>query len=259
MALKDFWSKTKSKTGGWLRAHKPAGVKDYTLDVDDEGLIAQDVEQAETAAGRRAAPGDKVEVKPIQPLKKQESLEKLQDGFNKLIDQLQGINEHLNRQVTQHEDLMGRLEQLPKLLESFPAVAENQKQVIEQLLEQLKGSAAKSQQFIDAVAKIPTETAKQTDALVDIDHQLGAAADTDVQMAESFNKFNDTLDKLNQSTLGQTDGIMQMSKTFATSDRYLKYIISRQNKRFMWIFITAVGVCMLAILLLTGIIIYLRR
>lgn len=172
MALKDFWSKTKSKTGDWLRAHKPAGAKDYTLDVDDEGLIAQDVEQAETADGRQAAPSDKVEVKTIQPLKKQESLEKLQDGFNKLIDQLQGINEHLNRQVSQHEDLMGRLEQLPKLLESFPAVAENQKQVIEQLLEQLKGLAAKSQQFIDAVAKIPTETAKQTDALVDIDHQL---------------------------------------------------------------------------------------
>lgn len=259
MALKDFWSKTKSKTGDWLRAHKPTGVKDYQPEVDDEGLISQDTEQTEAAEDEKAAPSDKVEVKTIQPAKKQESLEKLQDGFNKLIDQLQGINEHLNRQVTQHEDLMGRLEQLPKLLESFPAVAENQKQVIEQLLEQLKGSATKSQQFIDAVAKIPTETAKQTDALVDIDHQLSAAADTDVQMAESFNKFNETLDKLNQSTLGQTDGIMQMSKTFATSDRYLKYIISRQNKRFLWIFITAVGVCVLAILLLTGIIIYLRR
>jgi len=145
------------------------------------------------------------------------------------------------------------------LLESFPAVAENQRQVIEQLLEQLKASAAKSQQFVDAVGKIPTETAKQTDALVDIDHQLAAAADTDVQMAESFNKFNETLDKLNQSTLGQTDGIMQMSKTFATSDRYLKYIISRQNKRFLWIFVTAISVCALAILILTGIIIYIRQ
>ena len=41
-------------------------------------------------------------------------------------------------------------------------------------------------------------------------------------MAESFNKFNETLDKLNRSAIGQTDGIMQMSKTFATSDRYLR-------------------------------------
>ena len=259
MALKDFWSKTKAKTGGWLRAHKPSTLKDYQPEVDDEGLIAQDVEQKETAGDEKPGEGDKVEVKTIQPVKKQESLEKLQEGFNKLVVQLQGINEHLNRQVTQHEDLMSRLEQLPKLLESFPAVAENQRQVIEQLLEQLKASAAKSHQFVDAVGKIPTETAKQTDALVNIDHQLAAAADTDVQMAESFNKFNETLDKLNQSTLGQTDGIMQMSKTFATSDRYLKYIISRQNKRFLWIFVTAISVCVLAILVLAGIIIYLRQ
>ena len=259
MTIKDFLSRTKSKTGGWLRAHKPSGLKGYQPEVDDEGLIAQDVEQKETAGDEKPGESDKVEVKTIQPVKKQESLEKLQEGFNKLIGQLQGINEHLNRQVTQHEDLMSRLEQLPKLLENFPAVAENQRQVIEQLLEQLKASAAKSQQFVDAVGKIPTETAKQTDALVDIDHQLAAAADTDVQMAESFNKFNETLDKLNQSTLGQTDGIMQMSKTFATSDRYLKYIISRQNKRFLWIFVTAISVCALAILILTGIIIYIRQ
>ena len=259
MALKDLWSKTKAKTGGWLKAHKPSALKDYQPEVDDEGLIAQDVEQTETAGAEQAAQGGKVEVKAIQPVKKQESLEKLQEGFNKLIGQLQGINEHLNCQVTQHEELMSRLEQLPKLLESFPAVAENQKQIIEQLLEQLKGTSAKSRQFVDAVEKIPTETAKQTDALVNIDHQLAAAADTDVQMAETFNKFNETLDKLNESTLGQTDGILQMSKTFATSDRYLKYIISRQNKRFLWIFVTAISVCMLAILVLTGIIIYLRQ
>lgn len=259
MAIKDLWSKTKSKTGSWLRAHKPSTLKDYQPEVDDEGLMAQDVEQAETAGDVQAAKSGKVEVKTIQPVRKQESLEKLQEGFNKLVVQLQGINEHLNRQVTQHEDLMGRLEQLPKLLESFPTVAENQKEVVEQLLEQLRATAAKSQQFVDAVEKIPTETAKQTDALVNIDHELAAAADTDVQMAESFNKFNETLDKLNQSTVGQTDSIMQMSKTFSTSDRYLKYIISRQNKRFMWLFVTAIGVCVLAILVLVGIVIYLKQ
>jgi hypothetical protein len=80
-----------------------------------------------------------------------------------------------------------------------------------------------------------------------------------VQLTESFNKFDKTLEKLNQSTVGQTDSIMQMSKTFATSDRYLKYLMSRQNKRFMWMFVVAVGVCLTAILILTGIVIYLSR
>jgi chromosome segregation ATPase len=262
MTIKDFWSKTKSKTSSWLQSHKPSKLRDYQPEVDDEGLISQEAESpegGEDKSGDGQAESDKVVVKAIQPKRKQESLEKLQEGFNQLIEQLKGINEHLNRQVDQHEDLMSRLEQLPKLLESFPAVAENQKETVDELLSQLKAAATKEQQFIDAVEKIPTETGKQTDALVNIDHQLAAAADTDVQMTESVNKFNETLDKLNQSTLGQRDSILQMSKTFATSDRYLKYLISKQNRRFMWIFMTAIGVCVAAILILTGIIIYLKH
>ena len=257
MTIKDLWAGTSK----WLRSHKLAGAANSQPDIDDEGLISREAEPTEPAvnpAERAETQSDNVLVKTVPTIDKHESLEKLQDGFNKLVEQLRGINEHLNRQVTQHEDLMVRIEQLPELLESFPSVVENQKQITKQLLEQLKAAAAKNQQFVDSVEKIPNETAKQTDALVDIDHQLAAAADTDVQMTESFNKFNQTMDKLDQSTLAQTDSIMQMSRTFATSDRYLKYIVSRQNKRFVWVFITAIGICVAVILILTGIVIYLR-
>ena len=257
MTIKDFWA----KTSNWLQSHKLAGSANSQPDIDDEGLISQDPKPTAPAvdqAGRAKAQSDKVLVKTVPPKDKHESLEKLQDGFNKLVEQLRVINEHLNSQIAQHEGLMVRIEQLPELLENFPSIVESQKQITEQLLEQLKSATVKNQQFVDAVEKIPNETAKQTDALVGIDHQLAAAADTDVQMAESFNKFNQTLDKLNQSALAQTDSIMQMSRTFATSDRYLKYIVSRQNKRFVWVFITALSICVAVILILAGIVIYLR-
>ena len=260
MTIKELWLGTSS----WLRSYKLSRlsmVGGYQPEVDDEGLISQEEDTTESPIEEFKPPepqNNHVVVKAVPPMDKQESLEKLQEGFNKLVEQLHGINKNLNRQINQHENLMSHIEQLPQLLESFPAVVENQKRITEQLLEQLKATATKDQQFIDAIDRIPAETAKQTDALVNIDHQLAAAADTDVQMAESVNKFNQTLDKLNQSSLGQTDSIIQMSKTFAASDRYLKYIISRQNKRFMWIFISAMGVCLAAILILTGVIIYIR-
>jgi len=258
MSLSDLWA----QVGSWLKTRKISGPVEGQTELDDEGLISQEAKSVESAGEQTqqaSTESSAVVVKTVPPKDKRESLEKLQAGFDKLIEQLQGINEHLNRQVVQHEDLMSRIEQLPKLLESFPEVLENQKQITEQLIEQLKAAAVKNQQFIDAVEKIPTETAKQTDALVDIDHQLAAAADTDVQLNESFNKFNQTLDKLNQSTLGQTDCISQMSRTFATSDRYLKYIISRQNKRFIWMFLISIGVCVIVVLILVGIVIYLRQ
>ena len=264
MTLKEFWA----DTGRWWRSHKPSIGGTHRPEIDEDGLISQGNDPAVPGTpygdqqGDGSVPGpnqsDNVVVRAVPPAEKQESLEKLQEGFDKLVEQLQGINENLSRQAGQHEDLMGRIQQLPELLESFPAMVENQKRITEQLLEQLKGAAAKNEQFVDAVEKIPNETAKQTDALVNIDHQLAAAADIDVQMTESFNNFNESLDKLNQSTVSQTDGVIQMSKTFAASDRYLKYIISKQSKRFMWIFIAAISVCVTVILILVGIVIYLK-
>jgi methyl-accepting chemotaxis protein len=260
--IKDLWTAVSNR----LRVHKLLKTPDCQFQIDDEGFISQEADAtrsfvtqpANKSVDKQIGETSTVALKAVEPTAKQESLEKFQEGFNKLIEQLQGINEHLNRQIAQQRDLMSRVEQLPQLLESFPAVVENQKQIVEELLGQLRATAAKQQQFVDAVEKMPGEIGRQTDALVDIDHQLAAAADTDVQMAESFNKFNETLGKLNESTVGQSDSITQMSKTFATSDRYLKYILSRQNRRFVWVFVAAVGVCVAVILIFAGIIIYLR-
>ena len=251
MTLKDFWSKASS----WLETHKA----DYQPEIDDQGLISRGTASKGPVAGEKPAESNQVLVKMVPPLDKTQSLEKLQAGFDKLVEQLEGINAHLNLQSAHSEELMKRIEQLPKLLESFPAVVENQRRLTEQLLEQLKATAAMEQGFTETVGKIPTETAKQTDALTDISHQLSAAADVDVQMTEGLNKFNETLERLNGSTAGHTEAVSRMSKTFAASDRYLKYIISSQRKSFMWVFMIAVGVCTAAILILVGIIIYLRH
>ncbi len=289
MAFKDIWA----ETSNWLRSHKINFSGHHRPEIDEEGLISQDndsIERTEVSqledSGQRRTESPRVEALrpkkqndkpttsdadteskaqfPVSRIEKTESgnsaetLEKFREGFDKLINQLQGINGHLNRQAEQHEALMERIKQLPGLLESFPAMVENQKKITEQLLEQLRSMGAKNEQFMDAVEKIPAETSKQTDALVEIDHQLAAAADIDVQMADNFNSFNRTLDKLNQSTVSQTNGILQMSKTYAASDRYLKYILSKQSRRFTWVFFTAISICTVVILILVGIIIYIR-
>ena len=257
MTLKNIWT----ETGKWLRSHKLYRPLHSHPQLDEDGLISEDVEaieQSENEQNSGEAQSSEVLVKAVQPAERNESLEKLQNGLTELVDQLKGINEHLDRQANHHEELMNRMQQLPKMLESFPAATENQKKITEELLEQLKGFSIRNEQFVDAVEQIPNQTAKQTDALVNIDHQLAAAADTDVQMTQSFNNFYQTLEKLNETTTNQTESLNQMSKTFAASDRYLKYIISKHNRRYMWLFVISISICAVAILILTGIIIYLR-
>ena len=255
MGEKKVWE----NIGKWFRDRKSAKAEGYQPAIDSQGLITPEDEIIEDPPEQQDEQTKHVLVKKVQGGDKNMPIEKLQAGFDNLVTQLEGINNHLNRQAVQTEDLMKRIDKLPEMLEAFPAIMEIQKQSAGELIEQLKIKTTKDQQFIETIEKIPNETAKQTDALVNITNQLSASADTDVQMVEGLNKFNGSLEKLNQSTIGQTDSIAQMGKTFAASDRYLKYLMSRQNRRFMWAFFTALGVCIFVILALIAIVIYIQQ
>ncbi len=250
-----------SGTSNWLRSRRYEQAGQCEPVLDDDGLLAMALEPAEDFEGTGSArtPREPVVVNSVTTLDRRESVEKLQEGFNRLIGQLEQINDHLNQQLAQHQELMGRVKQLPQLLESLPSAVENQKHLTVQLLDQLRTTAAKDQQFIDAVGKIPAETARQTDTLTVINHQLEAAADADVQLANSFVKFKDTLERLNHNAAKNTDGLVQMSKTFAASDRHLKYVVTQLDKRYAWVLGIAISVCGAAICTLAGIVIYLAR
>ena len=176
-----------------------------------------------------------------------EALGMIQSSFEQLVEKLGGINENIGRQINQNEELMRRIDELPQFLQNFPEGLKNQKAVVDALVEQLKVQSLKNQQFAEAVEKIPAATEKQTNAISDMAVHLSASADIDAQLVEDFRRFNSITDKLKNNIEGQTDSIIQMSKTFSASDRYLKYILNTQHKRFMWVFIASLGVCVFAI------------
>ncbi len=257
MTIKDQAQKYIAKSKKLLKKIKTRFQEDYSQPIDPNGLIDLPISPTTNAASEKD--GVIAKTRPqTADANSNESIEKLQTGFSNLIDQLQQINGNLNQQGQHSHNLIEKLSQLPNILESLPSVVDNQKNLTEQMLQNLQSSDLRNQQFVDFVEQIPTETAKQTDALTSIEHQLAAGANTDAQLVSHFQQFNEIIDKLNQTCSSQTDSIMQMSKTFAASDRYLKYIISKQNRIFRWIFVGAISVCVVVILLFASIIIYLK-
>ena len=97
-------------------------------------------------------------------------LEKLEEGFSNMVSHLEGINGHLK---------------------SLPEFVENQKQLTSQLIEHIRSSSEKDDRLIEAVKRLPKETAEA-------------------------------------------------------------------NKRIMWIFGAIVGICILVILVVVGIVIYIK-
>jgi chromosome segregation ATPase len=210
-------------------------------------------------AGEQVRAAEETLVTPVETREQIEPIEKLQAGFDHLIEKLEAINQGLARHASQNAELAQQLGELPNLMTDLPDSIRKQEQVGREMLEQLRANAAAQSQLREVMEKLPAEAAAQSETLAGIHRQLAADAEADAMRAEGFNRFNDTLDRLNQSSESQTDSIMQMSRTFATSDRYLKYIISRQNKRFMWLFTGTLAVCVAVILIFAGVIMYLKN
>ena len=83
------------KASRWVKTRTVSGFGEYSAVLDDDGLLAQNPDSVSGRTGQndeQSKQKNEVLVKKVVPAEKNASLEKLQDGFNKLIDQLQGIN-----------------------------------------------------------------------------------------------------------------------------------------------------------------------
>ena len=74
-----------------------------------------------------------------------ERLERIENGFGNMVGHLEGINKHL---------------------QSFPEFVENQKHMTEQLLEHIRSTSAKDRRLIEAIERLPEETARQNKRLM---------------------------------------------------------------------------------------------
>lgn len=253
MALKKIWARTSS----WFTNRKDS---DFSVDsMADDSAKAEGHKGTSTIADAQSnTKSNKTAVKTVPLRPEVDSVVKQQESFNKLVDKLHDINQSLHHQLVFNEELISKMDKLPELLGNIPVMMENQQKFAEQLFEQLAANSVNNQQLQETIEKIPAQTEKQTVVFAAMSQQLSASAESDAKLANNFHKFNDTLVELNHSNQCHKDSILQMSNTFASSDRYLKYLMARQNKQFIWVFVIAMAICSASIVALIAMFIYFR-
>ena len=166
-------------------------------------------------------------------IRKKNSAEMFNDAVDKLVDKLESINNHLDQQVQQNQQLVQRMDVLPEMLATMPKAVEEQTFVFARVAELLV-------QKLDRDEKVAED-------LAGIHEKVAVSTEIQSKMGDNFGKFTDTLDRLDQDTVSQTEWLQQVSRTFLASERYMKYTLAKQQTRFYWIFGVSMGICFLAI------------
>jgi len=232
----------------WLNNLTEPDYQVGEIPLDEQGFIRDDLVK-DPATKKPATPNPVPHVVVAEPkAEKPQALDRIQENFTRFVDQLQGINTNLSKQVAQQEQLADKLDKLPSVIQGVPEMLENQHRSLDEVLRALRSSQMRSEEFIDVVHQIPREAVKQTETIQKMNQHLLSAAETDMVMRESFANFSDTVTKLAQATEANREALLNMSKAFAASDRYMKYLVQVQNRRFIWVFLISLAICLLVVL-----------
>jgi Mg2+ and Co2+ transporter CorA len=181
-------------------------------------------------------------------IRKKDSAEIFNEGINKLVDRLEEINAGISLRVQQNEQLLDKMNQLPDFLSGLPQHTREQREILQELVTELKAKSAGEQKMLDAVVDMTEQSVDQTRKLGSINEQLVTSAKTDRQMCDNMGRFGDSLGRLSAETNTQTEWMQHLSRALDATDQYVKLTLARQQNRFMWVFAISMTVSVMAII-----------
>jgi chromosome segregation ATPase len=211
------------RVGGWLRrSHEP--VKEGKLErLDAEGMLVDTSEDTDQ---------ENSSVLVTRSNKKDRQLAALEDGFGRLVEVLESINDNVIRQQEQNVELKSSMEKVADSLHSLPGSGEST-QAVKELTEELHGQSLRHQQVAEIIKSLPELTRTQVDKLDNIDRHLEASADADVQIVESFNRLGNSVQSLQDNSSTQTKALHYIQEVNQRSSEQMARMLAKQNRRMM--------------------------
>jgi ElaB/YqjD/DUF883 family membrane-anchored ribosome-binding protein len=181
-------------------------------------------------------------------VRKKDNPELFEEAVNKLVDRLEQINAGISLRVQQNEQLIDRMNQLPEFLSGLPQHAREQREILQELVTELKTKSAGDQKMLDAVVDMTEQAVDQTHKLGSINEQVLASAKTGRQMCDTMGRLGDSLSRLSTETNTQTEWMQHLSRALDATDQYVKLTLARQQSRFMWVFAISMAVSVAAVI-----------
>ena len=217
------------RMGGWLRRPQTSRDGLEVVHHDAEGLVVDPLEDkdANDANSTLSTRGNKKEVQ----------LATLEGSFNRLVEVLESLNDNVTRQHDQNKDLIDHLAQTSNLMRALPENVEAQGRSVQNLAQEIKEHTLRNQQVVEIVKALPDLNRQQVDRLGDIAHQMEDSVESGTRMAESFNRFDGTVQGMLSNSKAQTISLANMGEMFEKNEQQLHTLIRQQNRRFTWLLI----------------------
>jgi len=234
MAKISIWK----RVGGWLRRTTGPANPQNVVRLDAEGLLVdEETEPIEAHVTQKEPENTSIFARSH---KKEHQITAMEEGFNRLVEVLESINENVISQRQLSVELHNRLESLPTLTSVLPEVVETQKTLVTEMTTELRNQAQRHQQVAELLGRLPNLSEVQVGKLEYIIRQLESSAQTETRMSESYQRMDHTLREVAASNKDQLSCLSNVAELLGKNEQVIRQQLTRQNRRFMWLILVVV-------------------
>ncbi len=165
---------------------------------------------------------------------RQQALERLQAGYDRMVGLCQTIDEHLKSQQEQGHHAGECLGRLSESIDRVPDLLDQLGQRLDRIADQTSKAFAGTERLSDAIEQLVPAQRSQNDLLSCVHRQLGESAHTNAQLSDVLVELKNAMQGMSRSEADRIRVIERMAETLASRDREFTEVIQQQNKAFKW-------------------------
>ena len=236
-----FWSRLGQAV---RRKRNPDDSVDELPQVGDDGLLSQPVDLPEV--GETDLPEEKGPGPIARWSKRDQTLTKLQEGYERVTRIIEETEKHLAEQGQRSERICNALDQLAQSMGDLPGVARRQAETLEAIAAQMDSANTRSRQMASAIEELPKIARVQGDTLAGINQQLQMAGEQNLVTTQTMDKLGTAVSVVGEATQTQTRTLREMDTKAGEHNALLAELIDRQSKRFTLLFVVTLVLAGLA-------------
>jgi len=234
--------------GGWLRRSQTSKSCGEVVHLDAEGLLVDPAEDDQIS--------ENSSMLPVRNNKKEQPLAMMEEGFNRLVDVLESINNNVVQQRKHNAEMVDKLSELSDSMRTLPQSVESQGRAAKMMTDEIKRQSLYSQQLAETIKLLPEMNQDQLEKLGDVARHLEKSTEAELQMAESFNQFGQATQGLLNNSKTQTLSLTNIGRMLEQNEQQLREFSKRQSRRFAWLLAIVLAVSLAAAGAIAAMLIY---
>jgi len=180
---------------------------------------------------------------------RQQTVEKLQAGYERLLGLCQTIDDHLQSQRQQGQQVADSLGRLTSSIEEVPNLLGQLSQRLERIADQADKASTSTDRLSDAIDQLIPAQRSQNDLLSCVHRQLSESSQTNSQLAEVVVELKGAMNILARSEQERMRVYENLASVLQQRDREVGAMLEQHTRAFKWAWAGSLSVAVVAVVI----------